>query len=104
MTITKETKMITITKSRYNYLNKISESALQQAIMCGDVTMQERNIMLGMVDYKVVDSEDRNRSITYKGVEIRYVLGSNHAYVGKRVYESILGAKQGITRRLNRQK
>lgn len=44
--------------------------------------------------------ENREIVILYKGVEIKYVRGSNWAYVGKEIFQSVLGAKQAITRRL----
>lgn len=40
--------------------------------------------------------------INYKGFEIRHVRGSSWAYVGKEIFQSVLGAKQAITRRLNK--
>lgn len=43
---------------------------------------------------------NREIVILYKGVEIRHVRGSNWAYVGGEVFQSVLGAKQAITRRL----
>lgn len=46
--------------------------------------------------------ETREKIIIYKGIEIRYVLGSNWAYIGREVFQSVLGAKQAITRRIKR--
>lgn len=47
---------------------------------------------------------NRKIIIPYKGYEIEYIQGSNWAYVGKDIFQSVLGAKQAITRRLNKKK
>lgn len=46
--------------------------------------------------------ENREITIVYKGVEIKYTQGSNWAYVGNRIFPSVLAAKQVITRHQNR--
>lgn len=45
--------------------------------------------------------EKREIIINYKGYHIKHVLGSNWAYVGSHIFDSVLSAKQTITRRLN---
>lgn len=40
--------------------------------------------------------------IVYKGISIEYVSGTNWAYIGNRIFKSVLGAKQAITRNENK--
>ena len=47
---------------------------------------------------------DRKQEIIYKGHVITFYLGSNWAYVGNEIFQSVLGAKQAITRRINNKK
>ena len=52
----------------------------------------------------IIILDERSVVINYKGIEIRYIKGSNWAYVGKEVFQSVLGAKQAITRRAKNEK
>lgn len=46
--------------------------------------------------------ESREKTLIYKGVEIKYIVGSNWAYMGSEVFKSVSGAKQAITIRRNK--
>lgn len=48
----------------------------------------------------ICESDDRKVEIVYKKVTIRTYKGSNYAYIGKRIFTSVLSAKRHITKAL----
>lgn len=48
--------MIKITRSRYQFLKKLPMNKVATGVNTGDVSMEERSILLGLEDFKVVEN------------------------------------------------